>query len=144
MSLFWLFREFDDFRHQFGPHFGHFWRSWETSLVIFRCIEISMNFMISPDTPQVERRRQVEGLTLVPGCTSRLELTPDCWSADQINQLLSADCWFNIEKVMLLKGIVISDCKCGFAAWWPLASRGRRIYIYTHICAHTTLIKVDS
>ena len=40
------------------PHFGHFWGSWETNLLIFRVLEIGSNFIdlhgLTRDTPQAE------------------------------------------------------------------------------------------
>ena len=44
ISLFWRFCDFDDSRHLLGPHFGGFWRSLGTSLMISEGIRIPLEF----------------------------------------------------------------------------------------------------
>ena len=41
-SCFWIC---DVLGSVLGPHFGHFWGSWETNLLIFRVLEIGSNFI---------------------------------------------------------------------------------------------------
>ena len=67
ISLFRLFRYFDDFRYLLGPHFGHFWRSWDTILMIFGCIGHALKFHWFSGPPQVEITDLVGGKVTVQG-----------------------------------------------------------------------------
>ena len=81
MSLFRLFRDFDDYRHVLRPHLGGLWRSRGSTLMIFDGIEDSLecplNFKVLSETPQVEARQSGEGKIIIPGGTQ--PTTTDCW-----------------------------------------------------------------
>ena len=67
ISLFRLFRYFDDFRYLLGPHFGHFSRSWDTILMIFGCIGHALKFHWFSGPTQVETMDLVDGKLSIQG-----------------------------------------------------------------------------
>ena len=77
-----LVRFWDAFWTSFGPHFGNFGVSWETCFLCFlgycRLLQILMNFRVSPEPPQAERTRQVEGKVALQGGTVEHYFTPVC------------------------------------------------------------------
>ena len=124
ISLFRLFRYFDDFRYLLGPHFGHFWRSWETIFLILWYIGYVLKFHWFSGSQRRHPKLSEPGCWVVnwwsrgslqPTSPGLADLRPQIWW-----NLLTGDLW-PVNSTLFLP------------AWWPLASRGRRIYIYIYI-----------
>ena len=90
----------------------------------WRLLEISLIFRISPEPPQAERPRQGEGKVMVQGALQPTSPGLADLRSDESSRLVTWLIQIWSENLWLVTSTL------SFAAWWPLTSRGRRIYIY--------------
>ena len=99
------FRNFDDFRYLFRLHFGHFWESWETNLMICWCIGYSLKFQWISGSHQNHPKLR-EDARLRVNCLSRASsnrsISPACWPLDCQTPV----CWPVDHQIVIADGML--------------------------------------
>ena len=105
ISLVRLFRYFDDFRYLLGLHFGHFWGSWDTILLILLGIGYALKFHWFSGSHQRHPKLREPGCWVVNWCTrasSNRSISPACWPLDCQTPV----CWPVDHQIVIADGML--------------------------------------